>query len=75
MKTGVQNEVQKRDSFDDFWYFFEVWVQRCPRAVPGTLPGSLQGQNWSKMGLKMTQKSPTNVVRRLSENASQRHTH
>ena len=27
----------------DVWYFFEVWVQRCPRVVPGSLPGSLQG--------------------------------
>ena len=39
------------------WYFFQVWVQRCPRVVPGTLPGSLQGQMCSKMGLKMTRKS------------------
>ena len=46
----------KRSFFDDFWYFFEVWVQRCPRVVPGTLQGSLQGQNCSKMGLKMTEK-------------------
>ena len=43
--------------FVDFRYFFEVWVQRCPRVVPGTLPGSLQGQICSKMGLKMTRKS------------------
>ena len=61
--------------FDYFSYCFEVWVQRCPRVVPGTLPGSLQGQNYFKTGLKMTPKSSTNVVRRLSENASQRHTH
>ena len=58
-----------------FLYYFEVWVQRCPRVVPGSLPGSLQVQNWSKMGFKMTPKSSTNVVRRLSENVSQRHAH
>ena len=66
---------RKRDSSDRFWYFFEVWAQRCPRVVPGSLPGCLQGQNCSKMGLKMTPKSSTNVVQRFSENASQRHTH
>ena len=75
MKKGVQNEVSKRGRFDDFRYFFEVWVQRCPRVVPGTFPGFPQGQKSSKMGVKMTPKSSTNVVRRLSENASQRHTH
>ena len=55
MKTGTQNKVQKV-FFDVVCYFFEVWVQRCPRVVPGTLQGSLQGQNCSKMGLKMTEK-------------------
>ena len=75
MKTCLQNEVKKWGVFDHFRYFFEIWVQGCPRVVPGTLPGSLQGQNCSKIDLKMTQKSSTNVVRRLSENASQRHTH
>ena len=75
MKKGIQNEVQKNDVFDDLWYLFKVSVQRCPRVVPGTLPGSHQGQNCSKMGLETTQQSSTNVGRRLSENASQRHTH
>ena len=54
--------------------FFEVWVQRCPRVVPGTFPGSPQGQKSSTMGVKMTPKSSTNVVQRLSENGSQKHT-
>ena len=40
-----------------FWYFFAVWVQRCPRVAPGTLPGSFQGQNASKMGLQTIGKS------------------
>ena len=57
MKKGLQNEVHKKVFFVDFRYFFEFWVQRCPRVVPGTLPGSLQGQICSKMGLKMTPKS------------------
>ena len=57
MKKGLQNEVHKKDFFVDFRYFFEFWVQRCPRVVPGTLPGCLQGQICSKMGLKMTPKS------------------
>ena len=69
MKKGLQNEVYKKDFFDCFLYFFEVRVQRCPRVVPG----SLQGQNWSKMGLKMTEQLSTNAVQRLSEHASQRH--
>ena len=71
----VSKMRSKKVFFCDFWYFFEVWVQRCPRVVPGTFPGSPQGQKSSKMGLKMTPKSSTNVVRRLSENTSQRHTH
>ena len=66
---------KKRVFFDYFSYFFEVWVQRCPRVVPGTSPGSPQGQKSSKMGVEMTPKSSTNVVRRPSENASQKHTH
>ena len=77
-KTWWKKVSKIRSKKDIFWWFlvlFEVWVQRCPRVVPGTLPGSLQGQNCFKMGLKMTPKSSTNVVRRLSENTSQRHTH
>ena len=57
MKKGLQTEVYKRDFFVDCRYFFEVWVQRRPRVVPGTLPGALQDQNCSKMDLKMTRKS------------------
>ena len=75
MKQGAQNEVEKRGLFGQFLHFFEVWVQRCPRVVPGTLPGTLQGQTCFKMGLEMMGESLTNVVQRLSENASQRHTH
>ena len=47
-----------------------VWSKFDPG---GCLGGSLQGQNCSKMGLKMTQKSSTNVVRKNSENASHVH--
>ena len=53
----VSKARPKKMLFDVFLYFFEVWVQRCPRVVPGTLPGSLQCQNCSKMDLKMTRKS------------------
>ena len=57
VKKGVQKEVWKKGFFDVFLYFFAVWVQRCPRVAPGTLPGSLQGQNASKMGLQTIGKS------------------
>ena len=58
--------------FDVFLYFFEVWLQRCPRVVPGTLPGSLQGQNSFKMALKKTRKSsnmfPAGFLKTLLKN-------
>ena len=71
----VSKMRSKKCFFDDFLHFLEVWVQRCPRVVPGTFPGFPQDQKSSKMGVKMTPKSSTNVVRRFSENASRKHTH
>ena len=74
-KKVPKMKSKKMIFFYDFRYFFEVWVQRCPRVVPGTFPGSPQGQKSSKMGAKMIPKSSTHVVWRLSENVSQKHTH
>ena len=52
-----------------------TFLRSGSKGVPGWSQGPSQGQKSSKMGLKMTPKSWANVVRRLSENASQRHGH
>ena len=68
MKKGLQNEVQKRDSFEGFCFFFELWVQRDPRDPPRVPPGSKLLQNGSQNDSKIIK----NLTCRLSENASQR---
>ena len=65
----------KKDLFDDFVLLFGGLGPKVSQGGPRDLPRVPQGQKSSKMGLKMTPKSSTNVVRRLSENASQGHTH
>ena len=55
--------------------FLRSGSKGVPGWSQGPSQGPPQGQKSSKMGVKMTPKSSTNVVRRLSENASQRHTY
>ena len=33
--------------------FLGLWIQRCPRVVPRSLPGTLQGPNLIQKGTKM----------------------
>ena len=67
-KTAMKNNehlLKKRSPkrgyvFYYFLHFFEVWVQMRLRVVPGTLPGSIQGQKitqtWSQNDSKIINK-------------------
>ena len=77
-KTWWKKVSKMRSKKRIFLMILGTFLRFGSKGVPGWCQGPSQGsprvKKSSKMGVKMTPKSSTNVVRRLSENASQKHT-